>query len=230
MNYIDAHSICTKYFDVFAKTPGIYKPISSLHACGASNKKMVEDAIILFLAHSILWNDLSSEQTEGVRALLLQLDSFVDDDFAREHATKMKVIERSKSSAVYRLFHKKEVEEAMNYLMANTKINLYDDTRVDDAVTHMNEYKKVVYIPKMQALLRDEKKISHDEYWYRFLNLVGDYSDEVCNFAKIATTPSDYYLFMSFELMQEWVNDENVGKHYLKYRNYILSHFDNWKL
>ena len=80
MNYIEAHNICSKYVDAIANNSGIYYPISLLRSCGASNKKVVEDAMILFLAHAILWNDLSQQEMENIQVLLLQLDNFVDDE------------------------------------------------------------------------------------------------------------------------------------------------------
>ena len=116
----------------------------------------------------------------------------------------------------------------MQFIAQNTKMCLYDSSRVDDVLSHMVDYKQNNYTPKMKTLLQDEATISNDEYWRRFLMLIADFSDEVCNFSGITTDPNDFYLFMSFELMHDWLEDEIIGKHYSKYREYILNHFDNW--
>ena len=137
-------------------------------------------------------------------------------------------MQKSKNSYVYRLFHKQQLKEAEDFILKNARVSLYDDKKVVNAVSHMTAYKEKIYIPKMKLLLEKEKTLSHEEYWTYFLNLVGDYSDEVCKFSGISTTPTDYYLFMSFELMHNWINDENLKKYYSGYEDYILCHVDNW--
>ena len=228
MNYIEAHNICSNYIDIFANNLGIYRPISLLRKCGASSKKMVEDAMILFLAHAVLWNELSEQELEATQVLLLHLDNFVDDEFARQYSENFQVVQKANKSALYKIFHKRTVDASMQYITQNTKMRLHDCSRVEDSLSHMADYKQNIYTPKMKALLQEEATISNDEYWRRFLLLIADFSDEVCNFSGISTEPSDYYFFVSFELMHDWIDDENVGKYYSKYREYILSHFDRW--
>ena len=226
MNYIEAHKICTNYVNIFAKSSKIYHPFSLLSACGASSKTMVEDAMILFLAHAILWNELSKEEFHSMRALLLHLDNFVDDALARQHAENLQVIEKARKSTLYKITHKREIAASRQFLAQNN-IRLHDSARVDNALVHMLNYKQNIYIPKMEILLQEEPSLSNEEYWRRFLRLIAAFSDEVCNFSGISTEPNDYFLFVSFELMRDWVDDENVGKHYSKYRNYILSYFES---
>lgn len=226
MNYIEAHEICSNYVDIFANSTSVYQPISLLYACGASNKKNIEDAMILFLAHSVLWNELSKQELENMQMLLMQLDSFVDDEFAKQCAHKMEIVRKANASTVFKLLHKQSVNDATQFLLSNTKINLYDISRAKKALAHILEYKTTAYIPKMNRLLQEAETIDDGTYWRRFLNLVADFSDEACAFSGIETSPSDFYLFVSFELMRDWVNDENMKKHYIKYKDYILSHSD----
>ena len=223
MDYIEAHKICTNFVNIFTKTSKIYYPSSLLNKCGASSKTMVEDAMIIFLAHAILWNELSKQEIDSLRILLLQLDNFVDDALARQHAENLQVIEKASKSILYKITHKSEIAASRQFLAQNS-IRLHDSARVDNALVHMLNYKQNVYIPKMETLLQEEPSLSNEEYWRRFLRLIAAFSDEVCNFSGISTKPNDYYLFVSFELMRDWLDDENVGKYYSKYRDYILSY------
>lgn len=228
MNYLEAHKICFNYAEIFAKQSRVYRPISALYSLGIQSKRMVEDAMILFFAHSILWNEHSNSELQQMEKLLPFLDSFVDDSFANEYERNFAVVQKGKTSTTYRILHQREIDAATQYILNNTKLTMFDDDRFVAAVKHITEYKRITYNPKANALFQKADSISSDQYWNQFLNLVGDYSDEICHYAGIPTTSFDFYYFMSFEIMQDWLTDENLRHFYLPYKEYILSHIDKW--
>ena len=228
MNYLEAHKICFNYADIFARQSRVYRPISDLYSHGIQSKKMVEDAMILFFAHSILWNEYSDNELRQMETLLSFLDSFVDDSFAKEYERNYAIVQKGKTSSTYRVFHQKEYDSATKYIIDNTKLAMYNDDRFVASVKHITEYKRITYTPKVKKLFQEADYISSEQYWTRLFNLIGDYSDEICHFARIPTTSFDYYYFLSFEMMQNWVDDENLCHLYQPYKDYILSHTDKW--
>lgn len=228
MNYLEAHKICFSYADIFAKEKRVYRPISDLYSHGIQSKKMVEDAMILFFAHSILWNEYTNSEMQQMETLLSFLDCFVDDSFAKEYERNFEIAQKGKTSVTYRFFHQKEFDAATKYILDNTKLSMFDDKRFVMAVNHITEYKRIKYTPKAKMLFQKADTITSDQFWEPFLNLVGDYSDEICHFAGISTKSFDYYYFMSFEIMHDWLTDENLCRFYQPYKDYILNHSDNW--
>lgn len=211
MNLLDAHKIVHQYAYVFATGKNqqyFLIPASILPYYCENWKDITINASKLFLAYTILWSTRAQEQFQALNNLLLRLNDFVSDEEAMKANKAWFTIERSSRNKLYKLMHKKQIDEAG--LMLQRK-ELYFHSGVDDVFNHMLMYKNNVFLPQYNER-RD------------FDDLVYQYCIETYRVANIEFRQNYEAYFYSFEIMRKRLDNPSQNKLYARYKDYLITY------
>ena len=167
----------------------------------------------------ILWNTRTSEQLDQYLMLIGGIDRFRSDDEINEIKNELKVLKKEKT--IYGILNKKKIKQAKDAIAAViSSLNLsssYGYNDIIDVINEMSEYKRNVFMPKMEESRQNNWSIP-------FGVLLSDYCERAYLCANIPFRTEYIDFFWNFRGLRGFLKDPQYRPIYSGYENYIETH------
>jgi len=210
MNFLEAHIIYWEYVDIFASGKNkVWGSERMLPFYCNEWKDILIAAYQIVLSHAILWDLGDNEFFDSSFRMLKHFDiMFIEDGLSTKILTAFCVVEQKRK--LYKLFHKKDIEQANILLKKNLPEMSSSTYRYDDVVNVFNamlHYKAEVIIPRLK--LGENMSV-----------LVNEYARKTYELSGLEYRPEYQRYFVTLDDMRKEIG---CGQFFYAYREEIMS-------